>query len=47
MATDNSMTGAAGAGQKKRRARKKAKLNDTDIMNNFMKNLQKSHEEVK
>lgn len=33
--------------QKKRRARKKAKMNDADIMNNFMKNLQTSHEEVK
>lgn len=33
--------------QKKRRNRKKAKMNEADIMNNFMKNLQSTHEDVK
>lgn len=36
-----------GKNNKKKRNRKKNKLNDIDIMNNFMKNLQASQDEVK
>lgn len=46
MADDKSLQDG-GKNNKKKRNRKKNKLNDIDIMNNFMKNLQASQDEVK